>query len=89
MDAMGLRNGAEFLTILEGYRDRVRAVLWGHIHQEFAQRWNGIEMLGTPSTCIQFKPRADRYTVDALAPGYRWLELRPNGDFVTQVVRVG
>jgi Icc protein len=88
MDAMGLRNSTEFLAILQRYRDRVRAVLWGHIHQEFSQRWNGIELLGTPSTCIQFKPYVDRYTVDARAPGYRWLDLRPRGNFVTRVVRV-
>jgi Icc protein len=43
-------------------------------------------MLGTPSTCFQFLPRAERSDVDpGLGPAWRWLELLPDGRIDTRV----
>lgn len=78
MDAMGLDNGAELLGILER-ESRVRAVIWGHIHQVFEAEHRGIRLLGSPSTCVQFRPRAKDFAIDPLGPGYRWLHLHPDG----------
>jgi Icc protein len=46
-------------------------------------------MLGTPSTCFQFQPRALKSEVDpAAGPGWRWLDLQPDGRIVTRVERM-
>ena len=86
IDRIGLENGGEFLQVLDRH-SQVRLVVWGHIHQEFESMRNGVRLLGTPSTCVQFKPRADEFAVDAIPPGYRWLKLNPDGTTDTGVVR--
>jgi Icc protein len=86
MDAMGLDNGPEFLDIIDSYNN-VCGVIWGHIHQEFNSERNGVPLLGTPSTCVQFKPGTDAYTVDPAAPGFRVLELLPGGKLDTRIIR--
>ena len=40
-------------------------------------------VLGSPSTCVQFIPGQDDFGIDACPPGYRWLELLPNGEIKT------
>ncbi len=87
MKDIGLHNDQEFLQLINRF-DNVRAVLYGHIHQELDFRHDGIRFLCTPSTCIQFKPDVVEFELDTLHPGYRWLELHPDGSIVTEVVRV-
>ncbi|HEY3486882.1 MAG TPA: phosphodiesterase, partial [Gammaproteobacteria bacterium] len=55
MDRLGLRNADALLSILHCHQ-QVKAVLFGHIHQAFHHRQGSITYLGTPSTCVQFKP---------------------------------
>ena len=66
----------------------VRGILWGHVHQEYDTVRNGVRLMSTPSSCIQFEPRCENFKVDAQAPGYRWLELQANGAIETVVCRV-
>ncbi len=66
----------------------VRAVLWGHVHQEFQQQRNGVLLLASPSTCVQFAPGQVQFKADDLPPGYRWLDLQANGEVHTGVSRV-
>lgn len=87
LDHMGLKNADRFFEVIDPH-PRVRAVLWGHVHQEFHVRRRGVLLLGTPSTCVQFAPKTDRYCRDGLAPGYRWLRLWPDGRLETGVDRV-
>ena len=49
---------------------------------------DGIRMLSTPSTCVQFTPESEDFSVDMIAPGYRWLQLNPDGSIETKVSRV-
>lgn len=86
MSAIGLRNRDEFWRILDRF-SQVRAVLWGHIHQEYDEYRKGVRLLATPSTCIQFKAGSARFSVEERAPGYRWFEMMPNGDFTTGIRR--
>lgn len=86
MTAIGLRNRDEFWRIVDRF-PQVRTVLWGHIHQEYDEYRQGVRLLATPSTCIQFKVRSVRFSVEERAPGYRWFEMMPNGDFTTGVKR--
>lgn len=87
MDAMGLDNAAELLTLLDAC-PRVRAVVWGHIHQEFHARRGDMDLYGTPSTCIQFRPASAAYARDSREPGYRRLDLYPDGRLETTVIRL-
>ena len=87
MDAMGLLNASEFFDVLDRHA-QVRGVLWGHIHQEFNAERKGVKLLGSPSTCVQFKPRSETFALDEIPPGYRWLRLYPGGTLDTGVSRL-
>jgi Icc protein len=84
MDRLGLENGDVLNSMLQQYA-QVKAVLFGHIHQEFEQRSGHILYLGSPSTCIQFKPNSRLYAVDSRPPAYRVLNLHANGMFDTHI----
>jgi Icc protein len=82
MDTMALKNPDQLFDLLRRH-PQVKGILCGHIHQEFEGEHNGIKLLGTPSTCIQFVAGQDDFGIDAYPPGYRWLELTPEGEIKT------
>ena len=92
LDKDRVPDGDELLDALIA-APRVRALVFGHVHQEVAWRVNGVPVLGTPSTCFQFLPRSERFAVDGSPangrPGYRWLTLDASGDVATRVGRLG
>ncbi len=85
MDSLMLTNPHELFAIVQRH-PQVRAMLWGHIHQAFDLEQQGIRFLGSPSTCMQFEPRAPRFAVAELPPGYRRIVLHPDGSVDTEVV---
>ncbi len=85
LDQVGLANPDEFFGVLDAHRN-VRSVLWGHVHQSFDALRRHVRLLGTPSTCTQFLPRSERFAIDQRPPGYRTLELLPDGTLQTEVV---
>jgi len=87
MEEIGLENGNQFFEVLSSY-PQVRGVLWGHIHQNFEQQKSGLMLMASPSTCIQFKPQTENFSLDDTLPGYRWLELYEDGTLKTGVCRV-
>jgi Predicted phosphohydrolases len=87
LDQHSLRNAAALDSVLARY-PRVRHMLCGHIHQELDLDWNGRRMMATPSTCVQFKPHCANFTLDTIAPGWRWLELHDDGTLTTEVCRL-
>ena len=87
MAPIGLRNAEALFAVLDGY-PQVRALLWGHIHQEWDQQRNAVRLLASPSTCIQFEPGSEDFKVGEQAPGYRWLRLHAEGSIDTGVSRV-
>jgi Icc protein len=66
----------------------VKGILWGHVHQQIDRAHNGVALMGSPSTCVQFAPGSERFKADDSAPGYRWLELQPDGSVLSGVSRV-
>lgn len=86
LDNIGLQNRDRFWEILDA-ASNVKAVLWGHIHQQIDDRRGSVRLLASPSTCIQFLPQSDDFAVENIAPGYRTLRLFPDGSIETQVVR--
>lgn len=88
LDGLGLLN-AETLWALVEADARVRGIVCGHIHQEFAGQRGAVRVWGTPSTCVQFRPGSDELAPDDRPPGFRRVDLFPDGRIHTEVVRVG
>jgi 3',5'-cyclic-AMP phosphodiesterase len=89
LDVMGFKPKARFWSLLEK-APQVKAVFHGHIHQEFLGQHeysNGrkIGVYGTPSTCIQGKPRRKTVEFDHIVPAWRTIALRPDGAIETEV----
>jgi len=82
-----LRNPEDLFAILDA-EPRTRGVLFGHIHHELDVLRSGVRYLGSPSTCVQFHPASVDFALDDLNPGYRWLDLMPDGSIKTGVRRV-
>lgn len=87
LDQQVVENAAAFWRIIDTCR-RVRAVLFGHVHQVFEARRGAVRLLSTPSTCVQFAVGSDAFAVSAEAPGYRWLRLFADGELESGVERV-
>ena len=83
---IGLRNADQLLRRLKGY-PQVKVLLWGHIHQEWDEQRDGVRLLATPSTCIQFAAGSEDFKVSEEQPGYRWLRLHADGRVETGVER--
>jgi 3',5'-cyclic-AMP phosphodiesterase len=87
LDELALDNAQELFALLDRH-PQVRGIVWGHVHQDYDHHWDGIRLLGSPSTCFQFKPGADEFAVDESPPGYRWLLLHPDGRIDSGVERI-
>ncbi|MEM8767919.1 MAG: metallophosphoesterase [Pseudomonadota bacterium] len=91
LDKDRIQNGSE---LLESFSEHgtVRAMVFGHAHQEISSTHRDIALLGTPSTCFQFEPGSERFAIDERQgerqPGYRWLSLGADGSLHTEVKRV-
>ncbi|QLF93111.1 3',5'-cyclic-AMP phosphodiesterase [Pseudomonas sp. ABC1] len=87
MDGIGLRNGDALMALLARH-EAVRVLLWGHVHQAFDQSRDGLRLLASPSTGVQFTPHSADFQVSPQAPGYRWLRLHGDGRVETGVSRI-
>lgn len=85
LDEVGLKNGEEFLSLIS-QTSKVRAAIFGHVHQEFFAERNSIRIIGTPATCRQFKPGSDEFALDDNPPAYRRIELHADGSVNTELV---
>jgi Icc protein len=84
LDHVGLRDADEFLGMVRGYPN-VRGVLWGHVHQSLDSFIHGVRFMATPATCAQFVPGSAQFAIDNRPPGYRVLDLMPDGTIATEV----
>jgi len=87
MDGIALDNPEALFRVTEKFPN-VRGIIWGHVHQEFRTRRNGVELMSTPSTCFQFKPGSPEFSLDDSPPGYRILRLGAEGQLESEVCRV-
>ncbi len=87
LDTVLLRNGDELLERLR-MLDRVRATIFGHVHQEYDDDYHGIRIMATPSTCRQFKPGSDEFALDDKPPAYRRIVLGADGSVETEMIWV-
>ena len=87
LDQHNLRNAHDLAYVLSPFKN-VKGILYGHIHQQVDDEWNGYQVMATPSTCVQFRPAHNVFTLDTLQPGWREIELHPDGTIKTQVRRI-
>ena len=87
IDELQIDNGAELVALVQD-QPHVKALFWGHVHQELDRFLGGVRLLSTPSSCVQFRPKSDDFALDRIMPGYRWFDLYPDGTMDTGVVRV-
>ena len=67
----------------------VRAAVFGHVHQPYDARHGSVRVIGTPSTCRQFKRLSDEFAVDQRSPAYRRITLHADGSFDNELVWTG
>jgi len=87
LDQVMLRNARELFAVTDRF-PALRAMCWGHVHQQFDVRRKGVRLMAVPSTCAQFAPASEEFAIDAAAPGYRRLALHADGTIDSEVVRV-
>lgn len=87
IDQHKLKNSSDLLETIQPFSN-IKAILCGHVHQDSIHHWQGIEFLSTPSTCIQFKPKSDKFALDEQHPGYRYIRLKANGELETHIYRL-
>ena len=87
LDELMVQNGEAFLARVAA-SGKVRAIIFGHAHQEFEGRRGPLAIVGTPSTCRQFRKGSDSFDVDDNPPAYRRLTLEPDGTVRSELVWV-
>jgi Icc protein len=87
IDQHKLKNSSDLLETIRPFSN-IKAIICGHVHQDSINTWQDIQFLSTPSTCIQFKPKSDKFALDEEHPGYRFIKLKANGEIETQVYRL-
>jgi Icc protein len=87
LDEQIVNDADAFFAVLERFPG-AKGVLWGHVHQEIDRSLLGLRLMGSPSTCVQFAPGSAGFKADDMPPGYRWLELHPDGEIATGISRV-
>lgn len=84
MDAIGLADGPELMGLLRDF-PMVKAVVCGHIHQTLEGRAGHVNVYGTPSTWVQFRPNTETPVIDDRPPAYRVLTLEDDGNIRSRV----
>lgn len=82
LDELPLENADALFGVLDRHA-RVRGVVFGHVHQAYDQMRGSVRLLGTPSTCVQFRPKVAQFELDTLPPAFRWLDLHVDGRIET------
>lgn len=86
LDTMQLENDTQFFDIINQHA-QVKAIIWGHVHQDFSQQTGHLQLFASPSTCKQFMPLSKEFAIDkSKEAGYRWLKLFEDGRIETEVI---
>jgi 3',5'-cyclic-AMP phosphodiesterase len=87
MDTMMIENSQELLAIIKQY-PQTKAIVTGHIHQAMDIKTGELRVMGTPSTCFQFKPESAALSLDTSTPGYRLIKLYADGRIESEITRL-
>jgi len=87
-DPIMLGNAVQFNALVAA-NPQVKAVVCGHVHQEFDQHIGSARFLATPSSAVQFTREQQAFKVEAeLGPGLRLLTLEVDGQVHTNIQRL-
>tara|TARA_B100000780_G_scaffold278421_1_gene251919 strand:- start:2140 stop:2898 length:759 start_codon:yes stop_codon:yes gene_type:complete len=87
-DNIMLGNSEQFNTLVAS-NPQVKAVVCGHVHQDFDQLIGAARYLATPSSAVQFTSKQKEFKVQTeLGPGLRLLTLGANGQINTRIQRL-
>lgn len=78
LDNLGIRNAEVLFKQVKSHPAKV-CFLWGHVHQDYEGEQEGVQLISTPSTCVQFKPGSEDFSAGVESPGYRYLSLYNDG----------
>ncbi len=84
LDRISLANGDALLERVRTH-PQVKGILWGHVHQSWEGRLGQAQLLGTPSTCIQFAPGEDEFALALEPPAWRQIRLQADGTLSSHV----
>lgn len=87
LDKIGLSNSEDFWERLTSFPN-VKAVFFGHVHQEFIGKNKNVPCYGAPSTCFQFKANHNDFALENIPPGFRWIDLYDDGTIKTGITRL-
>ncbi len=96
LEGCRLENAERMLAVLARFPE-ARAVIAGHTHCEIDQRLDGVQLLVTPSTCVNAthpsgpdvpkgRPFWETHGMQRERRGFRRLDLHADGSIVTSVV---
>jgi len=93
MDSMRVKDADALFERIDRYNDglrQVRAITWGHAHQQTELLHQQVRLLGTPAAGpVQFTAGSDNFAIDSeLQAGLRWLTLNEDGSIETSVHRL-
>lgn len=88
LDQQQISNSESLLDIVRSHNN-VKAICWGHVHQNYDTISGGVRYMAAPSTCVQFAPNSEDFKLDPAMPGVRWLELHADGHVNTEIWRIG
>jgi len=83
-----LGNAQQFNALIAS-KPQVKALVCGHVHQNFDQVVGSARFLATPSSAVQFTCKQQQFRVEAdLGPGLRLLTLEADGQINTKIQRL-
>jgi Icc protein len=85
IDKYRLQEPEGFLELIDRC-EGVKAVVWGHVHQDFVQNRQGISMMSGPSAARNGVPGLPSFVADTTGPACRWLELGGDGSVATGII---
>jgi len=82
IDRYALKFPEEFFKVIARH-DKVKCIVWGHVHQDFQSSRDAVQLLGSPSSVANSLPEKEKFTLDLHGPSCRWLELHADGSVET------
>ncbi|WP_027858885.1 metallophosphoesterase [Marinobacterium jannaschii] len=86
-DRIMLRNAGPFWQQAEQSR-KLRAVIFGHVHQDNQLQHQSVALYSSPSVAAQFEPRCEQFTLGPEGPGYCCYRLSADGRVERRLVRL-
>lgn len=86
MDAIALQNAAAVWQLVDK-NTRLKLLLCGHVHQPLSRWHQGVQVLASPATALQFTPLQNEFSINNKAlPAIRLVRLLPAGVFSSRLL---